>query len=474
MNVDVVSFRLPGHGDNTLSNMNSLRTQQHFCDVTIVAGGRRMFRGHKVVLAACSAFLRDQFLLNPSSELQQVSMLHSSTVVCELLQSCYTGMLQFSAKEIVNYLTAASYLQMEHVVEKCRGALSQYMQPRSRSPIVRGSDASGHFEGEDGHESDVFQVHINDEHQDPEKSPGAGEEDREAVVVLDDHCQLDTGMEDPNMEGRAKGNSLRGPGRMWRRRHGEHRGGRGRGFKHRKRYTFKDRKLLGNYQEAWRFPTPDEIMGSFGADFGASYLSNQHLSDGTVRIDYRAGEGQGEEIGSDGAPAHFSVEASSGEEGMGVGAPSNERGAADESVAVVGSTSCVTGPVVCEHCGLAFSSTQDLAMHSLSTHRLYVCPCCGKNFSHSSNLNRHMIVHRGVSKLHCCPLCHKTFTQKSTLCDHMNLHSGERPHVCAYCHVSFAHKPALRRHLKEQHGRTTAQNYLEMQRNNEGGVGGGV
>ncbi len=65
-----MSFRLPGHGDTTLSNMNVLRTQQHFCDVTIVAGGRRMFRGHKVVLAACSVFLRDQFLMNPSSELQ--------------------------------------------------------------------------------------------------------------------------------------------------------------------------------------------------------------------------------------------------------------------------------------------------------------------------------------------------------------------------------------------------------------------
>ncbi len=77
------------------------------------------------------------FLLSTNTlSIQQVSMLHSSAVVCELLQSCYTGMLQFSAKEIVNYLTAASYLQMEHVVEKCRGALSQYMQPRSRSPIV--------------------------------------------------------------------------------------------------------------------------------------------------------------------------------------------------------------------------------------------------------------------------------------------------------------------------------------------------
>ncbi|XP_051992086.1 zinc finger and BTB domain-containing protein 12-like isoform X3 [Xyrauchen texanus] len=474
MDVDVVSFCLPGHGDTTLNNMNSLRSHQHFCDVTIVAGGRRTFSGHKVVLAACSAFLRDQFLLNPSSELQQMSMLHSSTVVCELLQSCYTEMLQFSAKEIVNYLTAASYLQMEHVVEKCRGALSKYMQPRCHSPMVRASERSGHLEGEHGTENDVFQVHISDEHQGLEKTSGAGE-GREAVVVLDDHCQdLDSGVEEPSMEGRLKGNSLRGAARMWRRRHGEHRGGRGGGFKYRKRYTYKDRKLLGNYQEAWRFPTPDEIMGNFGADFGADFLSNQHLADGSLHAEYREGEVQGEEGHSDGGPARFVVEGSSGEEGMGVRTPSNEHSTADESVAVVGSTSCVTGAVVCEHCGVAFSSTQDLAVHSLATHRLYVCSCCGKNFSHSSNLNRHMVVHRGIAKLHSCPLCHKTFTQKSTLCDHMNLHSGERPHVCAYCHVSFAHKPALRRHLKEQHGRTTAQNYLEMQRNNEGVAGGRI
>lgn len=64
-------------------------------------------------------------------------MLHSSTVIRELLQSCYTGILQFSTKEIVNYLTAASYLQMEHVVEKCRVALSQYLQSKSSSAGVR-------------------------------------------------------------------------------------------------------------------------------------------------------------------------------------------------------------------------------------------------------------------------------------------------------------------------------------------------
>uniref|UniRef100_A0A673I1H4 Zinc finger and BTB domain containing 12, tandem duplicate 1 n=1 Tax=Sinocyclocheilus rhinocerous TaxID=307959 RepID=A0A673I1H4_9TELE len=357
--MDMVSFRLPGHGDTALSNMNFLRTQQHFCDVTIVAGGRRMFRGHKVVLAACSAFLRDQFLLNPSSELQ----VRTSPVVCELLQSCYTGMLQFSAKEIVNYLTAASYLQMEHVVEKCRGALSQYMQPRSRSPICHAWGCT----------------------------------DTDTGIGIGPNTELLYSLKNPDTTQHVISAIFR------------------------QRNTDNRMELL-------------EIKDVYEA-----YVCNEYNVKHSVLTTH-----------------------------------TNEHRAADESVAVVGSTSCVAGPVVCEQCGLAFSSTQDLAMHSLSTHRLYVCPCCGKHFSHSSNLNRHMIVHRGVSKLHCCPLCHKTFTQKSTLCDHMNLHSGERPHVCAYCHVSFAHKPALRRHLKEQHGRTTAQNYLEMQRNNEGGAGKGV
>ncbi|XP_074927659.1 zinc finger and BTB domain-containing protein 12 [Chelonoidis abingdonii] len=93
-------------------------------------------------------------------------------------------------------------------------------------------------------------------------------------------------------------------------------------------------------------------------------------------------------------------------------------------------------------------------------HFIFMCPRCGKQFNHSSNLNRHMNVHRGV-KSHSCAVCGKSFTQKSTLHDHMNLHSGQRPYRCSYCDVRFAHKPAIRRHLKEQHGKTTAENVLE-------------
>lgn len=68
--METLCFRLPGHGATALEHMNSLRCSKHFCDVTIVASDKQTFKGHKVVLAACSPFLRDQFLLNPSPSLQ--------------------------------------------------------------------------------------------------------------------------------------------------------------------------------------------------------------------------------------------------------------------------------------------------------------------------------------------------------------------------------------------------------------------
>ncbi|XP_041933232.1 zinc finger and BTB domain-containing protein 12-like isoform X2 [Alosa sapidissima] len=473
--MEEVCFQLPGHGDVALRNMNSLRTQQHFCDITIVASGRQAFRGHKVVLAACSPFLRDQFLLSPSSELQ-VSVLHSATVVCKLLQSCYTGSLKFHSKDIVNYLTAASYLQMEHIVEKCRGALNMYMQPRNPSPTrARASTASLH---DDYSDYEVLRVCIKEDDQEPEEIQ---DDEVGEPVILEDPIESDPSGAGMVLEGgsRIGGLDREGP-RTWRRRLLEPRTGRGRGFRHRKRGTLRDRRPAGvNYQEAWRFPSPAEIL-ALGGDLGSAYLSAHAQTDSPPRMQYGLGESQeevlGEEPSAEDMAMRYGLDDSNGDGGsIGVmGVPADEEGGgADDSVAVVGSTSCASGPVACDHCGLAFPSPQSLLVHMRATHLPYVCPCCGKQFTHASNLNRHMSVHRGA-KVHRCPLCHKTFTQKATLCDHMNLHSGERPHRCAYCQVRFAHKPALRRHLKEQHGKTTAQNCMEAQRESEAGVEGGV
>ncbi len=74
--------------------------------------------GHKVVFAAGSPFLRDQFVLQDSHEVQ-ISTQQDAEVGQRLLLSCYTGTLEFPELELVHYLTVASFLQMGHIVEQC-------------------------------------------------------------------------------------------------------------------------------------------------------------------------------------------------------------------------------------------------------------------------------------------------------------------------------------------------------------------
>ncbi|KAM6904126.1 uncharacterized protein PEZ65_018836 [Lycodopsis pacificus] len=546
--MEILCFRLPGHGDTTLKHLNALRSRQQFCDITIVTSDSLTFRGHKVVLAACSPFLRDQFLLNPAPKLQ-VSMLYSSTVVCDLLQSCYTGVLQFNPEEIVNYLTAASYLQMEHIVERCRGALKKYMHlknpsspkmtleesqarllivsgsvhsvaspPASRpSPVhshspaeENGSDMSAegsrqHHDGSpmldeqlvkltasDEEEAarqencEVYRVYINEE----EQMNRDGEEEREAPSYgSQDACypktdglvmggeggeydlnptEEDLGVGGFSLEGlRALRRMLPDP------KIGRGRGrGRGRGFKRRRLVSSQEK----SQQDLWYLAAAG-MGGGFGLDHSQEGLKTEnYISVELPKFDFGMGEARGEKVSpmdGNGLGQYTLEEAScgAGEGSSGLTVDGTNEGG-DE---VVGSTSSVAGPVICEHCGMTFPSAHSLAIHSRSTHLLYACPCCGKNFHHSANLTRHMAVHRGTGKTHQCPLCYKTFTQKSTLIDHMNLHSGERPHRCSYCHARFAHKPALRRHLKEQHGKTTGQNSLHEQEEREReGAGGQI
>lgn len=76
-------------------------------------------RGYKVILAACSTFMRDQFLPTQSKHVR-ITILQSAEIGRKLLLSCYTGALEVKRKELLKYLTAASYLQMVHIVESAQ------------------------------------------------------------------------------------------------------------------------------------------------------------------------------------------------------------------------------------------------------------------------------------------------------------------------------------------------------------------
>ncbi|KAL1445166.1 hypothetical protein MTO96_029316, partial [Rhipicephalus appendiculatus] len=92
----------------------------------------------------------------------------------------------------------------------------------------------------------------------------------------------------------------------------------------------------------------------------------------------------------------------------------------------------------CAECGKAFATSSHLKTHTIvhSGRRPYQCEICLREFSVSSNLRSHMFV------------CGKQFSSSSHVKTHMLTHSGERPHKCDMCPKSFAVVSNLKAHRK--------------------------
>ena len=83
----------------------------------------------------------------------------------------------------------------------------------------------------------------------------------------------------------------------------------------------------------------------------------------------------------------------------------------------------------CETCGKAYTSTYKLKRHINSVHeglKNHNCETCGKDFNLKSTLRRHIRnVHEGL-KNHKCDLCVNAFTCKADLKAHIaNVHEGK-------------------------------------------------
>ncbi|KAM4695996.1 zinc finger and BTB domain-containing protein 6 [Rhinophrynus dorsalis] len=398
---EILHFRFEQQGEGILHQMNILREQNLFCDVSIYINNAE-FHGHKVVFAACSTFMRDQFLLNQSRQVR-ITILQNAEVGQKLLLSCYTGMLEVRKRELLKYLTAASYLQMVHIVEKCTEALSGYLQS---DPYL---DAETKHSGKDG--------------------PCDDEDDLENAERLDKDCEIIELSEDSplNVDFQVKKEDV-DQGEM-------HSPVCNKNEPSAVETDYKDQAIcvfrMGSLSESANNADSDNFPQPCTSSKSNMFFSETQHSSINSTVENRLNELPESKFHD-----------------------FNEEG--DPSAGMVHDLHTVAEGVPswrhqCPKCPRGFLNLENYLRH-LKMHKLFLCLQCGKTFTQKKNLNRHIRGHMGIRPFQCA-VCLKTFTAKSTLQDHLNIHSGDRPYKCPCCDMDFKHKSALKKHVSSVHGR---------------------
>ncbi|CAL9696019.1 unnamed protein product [Knipowitschia caucasica] len=112
-----IQVDIPDFSNSVLMQLNALRVQGRLCDIVVHVQGQS-FRAHKVVLAASSPYFRDHMSLSQMSTVS-LTVIRNPCVFEQLLSFCYTGRLCLQLSDIISYLTAASFLQMQHIIDRC-------------------------------------------------------------------------------------------------------------------------------------------------------------------------------------------------------------------------------------------------------------------------------------------------------------------------------------------------------------------
>lgn len=454
------SFRVefPDFSSTILQKLNQQRQQGQLCDVTIVVQGH-LFRAHKAVLAASSPYFCDQVLLKNSRRIVLPDVMNPR-VFENILLSTYTGRLIMPAPEIVSYLTAASFLQMWHVVDKCTEVLegnpSVLCQKMNRSSDHQSPSSSSYnglvenFELGSAGQTDFQKTQDGENEEESSKDELSSQLTEHEYLPSNsstEHDRLSTGMTSQDGEEGASDSA-------------EY------------QYTrplYSKPSIMSH--KRWIHVKPERfVQDCEGVEMHAPYDEHQvsesmnaipveHPSHAPRPEDFHGAEKKAE-FGKQAQESNYdeqvdfygsSMEEFSGER------PDGSLSVHRQDVAVAaGYGDSLDAPSgIKDENALSGFSTAD---------KLYPCQC-GKSFTHKSQRDRHMSMHLGL-RPYGCGVCGKKFKMKHHLVGHMKIHTGIKPYECNICGKRFMWRDSFHRHVasctKSYQACKVEQNSTEM------------
>ncbi|KTF91575.1 hypothetical protein cypCar_00036604 [Cyprinus carpio] len=124
-------MEVPSYLSRLLSELNEQRKRDFFCDCSIIVEGR-VFKAHRNILFASSGYFRTLLVHYLQDNGQRHSTASLDIVTAEafsfILDFLYSGRLDLRSNNVIEIMSAASYLQMTDVVNFCKGYIKSSLE----------------------------------------------------------------------------------------------------------------------------------------------------------------------------------------------------------------------------------------------------------------------------------------------------------------------------------------------------------
>lgn len=456
-----IAFEVPEYSSTVLIQLNELRLQGKLCDIIVHIQGQP-FRAHKAVLAASSPYFRDHSALSTMSGLS-ISVIKNPNVFEQLLSFCYTGRMSVQVKDVVSFLTAASFLQMQCVIDKCTQILESI-----HSKISVGASGDDNQSNHNGIKDDIYFANPVD------LSPPYGGQVRPSIV--DNDLKLD-GVTNKNSRIRPheEGQSDRGSNGSISEHEIQIEGDQDHGdtvqenqmsevkVKTEKsdRPSCSDSSSLGDDGYHTELVDGEQVtmlnVGSYGSVLQHAFSYSQAASHTpNLSEHYRSI--------SNSSPSRSMLNCYRGGRARPKRAP-NITSDGHNVIQSPKSDTVISAPTY-------ETSPQERATRGYwhpYSERL-VCIYCGKTFNQKGSLDRHMRLHMGITPF-VCRFCGKKYTRKDQLEYHIRGHTDDKPFRCEVCGKCFPFQGTLNQHLRKNHpGISEAKSRMESPERTDGFV----